>query len=141
MAEMVCCSCGRTFEIRPQSPKQKFCSITECQRERRRRWAKEKLRLDPEYRANQLAAQRAWHARNPDYWKTYRRRRRDPAPSTPSPVHGATGDASIFGMNAAAGLCWIEIRTAGSGGDMRTWRIELSLQSLPRRGNHERVQT
>jgi hypothetical protein len=27
---------------------------------------------DPDYAENQLRAQRAWLARNPDYWKTYR---------------------------------------------------------------------
>lgn len=141
MAEMVCVSCGRNFAVRPQSPKQKFCSMAACQRERRRRWAKDKLRSDPDYRANQLAAQRAWHSRNPGYWKAYRGRSAPPAQKSPSPARGATSDASVFGVDIAAGLCWIEIYTAGSDGGSRAWRIELSLKVLPNDCNHERVQT
>ena len=58
MTELVCASCARDFTVRPQTPRQTFCPAPECQRERRRRWAKAKLTADPDYRANQLAAQR-----------------------------------------------------------------------------------
>lgn len=70
MTQMVCASCGKVFSVRSQSPRQTYCSALECQRERRRRWNKGKLKADADYRANQLAAQRAWHVRNPDYWQT-----------------------------------------------------------------------
>jgi hypothetical protein len=59
MAQMACASCGREFTVRPQSPKQTYCSAPECQHERRRRWNRTKLKADPDYRANQRAAERA----------------------------------------------------------------------------------
>lgn len=129
MPNVVCISCGWSFSLRPQSPRQKYCSKAECQRERRRLWAKEKLRSDPDYRANQLAAQRAWHARNPDYWKAYRSRNEEPPTRDRASEQSATSDASIFGIDAASGLCWIEIYTRTQGVATRTWRIELSLRS------------
>lgn len=141
MAEAVCISCGRSFNVRPQSPTQKFCSAATCQRERRRRWAKEKLHSDPDYRANQLAAQRAWHARNPDYWKSYRGRRVGTTQQAASTSKCATSDASFFGVDVAAGLCWVEIHTAGGDGRSRIWRIELSLKPSPGTCNHEPLQT
>jgi hypothetical protein len=39
---------------------------------RRRRWQREKLNRDPDYRANQAAAQQRWRSRHPDYWRDYR---------------------------------------------------------------------
>jgi hypothetical protein len=43
-----------------------------CQRERRRRWHRNKLRSDDDYRANQVQAQQAWAGRHSDYWREYR---------------------------------------------------------------------
>ena len=43
-----------------------------CQRERRRRWHRNKLRSDDDYRANQVQAQQAWAGRHGDYWREYR---------------------------------------------------------------------
>lgn len=34
----------------------------------------EKLSRDPDYRENQVAAQKAWRTRNGDYWRQYRKR-------------------------------------------------------------------
>ena len=67
-----CAGCSRTFEPRPQVPDQAYCSSPECQRARKRQWQKDKLRSDPDYQANQRAAQRAWSARNGDYWRGWR---------------------------------------------------------------------
>ncbi len=128
MAEMVCASCNRLFLLRPQSPTQTFCPDIDCQRERRRRWNKAKLASDPDYRANQLAAQQAWHARNPGYWQTYRRRQVPEAPSRRPEPSSANGDASFCGADSDAGLCWMEIRTPGLNGHSLTWRVELTLK-------------
>lgn len=43
-----------------------------CQRERRRRWHRNKLRSDDDYRANQVQAQQAWAGRHGEYWREYR---------------------------------------------------------------------
>lgn len=67
-----CAACGQWFHPRPQSPKQTYCPDAACQRERRRRWQAEKRQTDPAYRENQTQAQRAWAARHPDYWRSYR---------------------------------------------------------------------
>jgi len=61
------------FTPRRNVPDQKYCSRPECQRERRRLWQRQKLKADPDYRANQAAAQRRWRERNPEYWRRYRR--------------------------------------------------------------------
>jgi hypothetical protein len=45
-----------------------------CRRLRRRNWQRDKLLLDPDYRANQAAAQKQWLQDHPDYWREYRER-------------------------------------------------------------------
>ena len=128
MAQTVCASCNQLFIVRPQSPMQSYCSETECQRKRRQLWNKRKLHEDPDYRANQRAAQQAWHARNPDYWQTYRGRKTSNVPiGSPRPTH-ATSDASSCGADAAAGMCWIEIHAPGTDGLPKTWRVELTVK-------------
>ena len=68
-----CAACDDLLTPRRNVPNQKYCSKPECQRERRRRWQRQKLKEDPDYRANQAAAQRRWRERHPDYWRRYRR--------------------------------------------------------------------
>ena len=72
MGRKRCAACGDGFTQRRNVPSQLYCSKSECQRERRRRWQQEKLRQDPDYRANQAAAQRRWRERHPEYWRKYR---------------------------------------------------------------------
>jgi len=67
-----CTACGEGFTPCRHVPDQQYCSKPQCQRERRRRWQREKLRRDSDYRANQTAAQRHWRERHPDYWRKYR---------------------------------------------------------------------
>ncbi|MGN8134605.1 hypothetical protein ACTJLC_07745 [Paraburkholderia sp. 22099] len=67
-----CIACGVLFNPRSQIPHQRYCSATACQRERRRRWQRERLRSDPDYRDNQARAQQTWRSRHPDYWRQYR---------------------------------------------------------------------
>jgi hypothetical protein len=61
-------------------PNQAFCSTPDCQRARKRQWHQARLLGDPDYRENQLAAQRSWQARNPGYWRQYRGKHAQPAP-------------------------------------------------------------
>lgn len=65
-----CCECW--FIPRANVPNQQYCSRRICQNARRQRWRKHKLSADPDYKADQYAAQRRWCEKNPDYWKRYR---------------------------------------------------------------------
>jgi hypothetical protein len=67
-----CAACGCLFTPRRNVPQQRYCSKRSCQRTRRRRWQRHKLKADADYRANQAAAQRHWCERHPDYWRRYR---------------------------------------------------------------------
>lgn len=68
-----CAACGQHFTPFPQVPDQTYCSEPECQRERRRRWQREKQRTDPDYRDNQGRSQKRWAQEHPDYWQQYRK--------------------------------------------------------------------
>jgi len=72
MCRKRCAACNELFTPRRNVPDQAFCSKPACQRERRRGWQREKLKQDPDYRANQAAAQKRWRERNPEYWHHYR---------------------------------------------------------------------
>ena len=74
MAKRRCAACGCLFEPRRNVPQQRYCSKRSCQRTRRRRWQRQKLKTDADYRANQAAAQRRWREDHPDYWRMYRQR-------------------------------------------------------------------
>jgi hypothetical protein len=74
MADRRCLSCGPKFRPCPQTPRQLYCSEAACQRERRRRWQREKQRSDADYRDNQRRAQRAWAAKHSGYWRDWRDR-------------------------------------------------------------------
>ena len=67
-----CAACGQHFNPLPQVPGQTYCSDPECQRDRRRRWQREKQRSDPDYRDNQVRSQKKWAQDHPDYWRRYR---------------------------------------------------------------------
>ena len=72
-----CAACGQAFRPRAQVSQQRYCGLAGCQRERRRRWQRSKLQDDPDYRANQVQAQRAWAGRHSEYWREYRATRPD----------------------------------------------------------------
>jgi hypothetical protein len=72
MAKRWCAACGCLFEPRRNVPQQRYCSKRACQRTRRRRWQRQKLKCDGDYRANQSAAQQRWRESHPDYWRRYR---------------------------------------------------------------------
>ncbi len=70
--EKSCLHCQKRFIPHPAVRDQRYCSNPQCQKARRRRWQKEKLAKDSDYRDNQDRAQRQWRSRNKDYWKRYR---------------------------------------------------------------------
>lgn len=72
-----CKHCHQSFSPRPQNPDQQYCSEPVCQRARKRIWQQQKLLADPDYQANQSAAQSCWQDKNPDYWSKYREKNAD----------------------------------------------------------------
>ncbi len=72
MQKLRCAHCNDPFTPAPQVPKQTYCSNPNCQKERRKQWQKNRLQSDPDYRANQSRAQKAWTEKNPDYWRELR---------------------------------------------------------------------
>ena len=66
--------CKKHFYPHPTVRDQRYCSKPRCQKTRKKKWQKEKLANDSDYRANQAEAQRQWRSRNKDYWKQYRKR-------------------------------------------------------------------
>lgn len=72
MRQIRCAACDDPLTAKKHVPHQRFCSKPACQRERRRRWQRQKLKDDADYRANQAAAQKRWRANNADYWRRYR---------------------------------------------------------------------
>lgn len=83
MKNLHCVSCGGRFTPIPQVPNQTYCSKINCQKERRQQWQRTKLKSDPDYRDNQSRAQKAWAAKNPDYWRQYRQGRLSDGNSIP----------------------------------------------------------
>jgi hypothetical protein len=70
-------ACSDPLPLNSRVPDQSYCSRTQCQRERRKFWQREKKLLDPAYRDAQAAAHKAWAERNVDYWHRYRERHPD----------------------------------------------------------------
>ncbi len=64
--------CGRLFDPDPRVKNQAYCGEKACQRARKRKWQKEKLAADPDYKANQRDCQSEWHRLHPRYYKDYR---------------------------------------------------------------------
>jgi len=69
------CACCRTHFTPSRNSHQRYCSAAACQRKRRCAYQKKRLQEDLDYRENQRAAERNWHKRHPDYWRSYRQGR------------------------------------------------------------------
>lgn len=72
MEERHCLACGKLFKPYPHVKRQSYCSKLECQKERKRRWHKQKMLDDPEYVEDRRVARRKWRDNNPDYYRKYR---------------------------------------------------------------------
>jgi hypothetical protein len=70
--ERRCEHCGEPFIPRKNVACQRYCSKAGCQKGRRNRWRKRKLRTDAEYRDNQHDAQKRWRESHKEYWGQYR---------------------------------------------------------------------
>jgi len=60
------------FSPNPRVKNQRYCDKEECQRVKKRRWQRQKLKDDPQYRKDQKESQQCWTEQNQDYWKRYR---------------------------------------------------------------------
>lgn len=74
MKEVICINCARSFTQSPRHKNQNYCKRQECQRAKKADWQRQKMRTDPEYRANQKLSNQKWRESNPGYWKRYRER-------------------------------------------------------------------
>lgn len=74
MAKRRCKSCKCLFYLTARNPCQKYCSKPDCQRSRKCKWQKEKMKKDEDYPLNQKNAQKRWRQNNPEYYKNYRRK-------------------------------------------------------------------
>jgi len=63
----------------PRQKQPRYCGQAVCQHARKAAWQREKMRNDPDYRANQKRCQQDWCRANSDYWKKYRRKRPEQA--------------------------------------------------------------
>jgi hypothetical protein len=139
MPKLQCLNCGNGFKPLPQVPNQSYCSKTNCQKERRRHWQKNKLQSDPDYRENQSRAQKAWTKKNPDYWRSYRQGKPDYA----DPRKSKRESASIEPRNTSVkmdsntvkkilrntlndGVFRLKVLAEPDGVKMDVWIVELS---------------
>lgn len=72
MSKINCCNCGNSFVPSPRHKNQIYCMAEKCRKAKKAEWQRQKLKADPEYRANQKFSNKKWLAENPDYWKKYR---------------------------------------------------------------------
>jgi hypothetical protein len=75
MSQKIRCAnptCRRLFLPNPHVHNHQYCNRKDCQRVRKRRWQRQKMKNDPEYRDNQRDAQQCWMEQNRDYWRRYR---------------------------------------------------------------------
>jgi len=79
----ICSCCHRKMLANPRIKEQRFCGEVVCQRERKRRWQQAKMLSDPDYRANQQDAYRAWCEQNPEYWRQRRQSKENALPHSP----------------------------------------------------------
>jgi hypothetical protein len=77
VGEVICPSCAEAFTRSPRHKNQTFCMKPQCRRARKASLQRNKMKTDPEYRADQKLSNRKWSASRPDYWREYRRRHED----------------------------------------------------------------
>lgn len=68
-----CAYCRCRYQKNPRVKNQTYCGKIACQRARKRRWQRQKLATDPDYRLNQRDCMLRWRQRHPGYWQKYRR--------------------------------------------------------------------
>jgi len=72
MKAIRCTHCHQFFVPNPRIKNQRYCSEKPCQRARKTLWQRQKLKTDPDYKANQKDCQKQWCENHPDYWRNWR---------------------------------------------------------------------
>ena len=65
-------SCRRLFLPDPRVKNHRYCDKEACQRIRKNRWQRQKMKDDSEYQMDQREGQECWVEQNHDYWRRYR---------------------------------------------------------------------
>lgn len=73
LSQIRCTHCGCLVPANTRCKNQEYCGKKECQRARKRKWQKQKMETDDDYRENQRDCQRQWREKHPDYWREYRK--------------------------------------------------------------------
>lgn len=66
------CRCCRVRFIPSRNEHQRYCSKSTCQKKRRSKYQKQKLKRDAEYKETHRSSQQKWRLKNPNYWSQYR---------------------------------------------------------------------
>ena len=75
MSQKIRCAnadCRRFFSPNPRVKNQQYCNKEQCQRVRKNRWQRQKMKNNPQYRKDQKEGQQCWIEQNQDYWQQYR---------------------------------------------------------------------
>ncbi|MCF8037263.1 MAG: hypothetical protein K9K62_10360 [Desulfobacteraceae bacterium] len=73
MSQMIRCKhCHRWVPANPRIKDQQYCGRKKCQRARKTEWQRSRLKVDPQYKANQDEARAKWRRKNSGYSKQYR---------------------------------------------------------------------
>ena len=72
MSQDICEHCKLPFKRYRNREDQRYCGKPDCQKARKARWQREKMKKDPQYKADQKQAQKDWCQKTPGYWKRYR---------------------------------------------------------------------
>ena len=74
MSTIVCAHCQETVPANPRIKNQEYCGKPACQRARKTAWERQKIKMDPDYRANRKESQKTWIDKHPEYYKVYRKK-------------------------------------------------------------------
>jgi hypothetical protein len=78
--KFICTCCNELVDCNIRlKGQQEYCGKPKCQRERKRRWQRHKMKTDPVYRKRQHQCQQKWRANRPlhQYQKLYREQHPD----------------------------------------------------------------
>ena len=72
--EFICIYCKKRKKANPRlKSRQLYCDDRRCQRARKAKWKRERLQVDPLFKANHSKECVDWRRRNRRYWSRYRR--------------------------------------------------------------------
>ncbi len=121
----LCKCCRKRFTIK-RNPQQVYCAAKRCQHHRKMAWRHIKMHDDPDYRANQNAANKHWRSKHTDYWRQYRARHPEYVESNRraqrvrdgtahvNASHLAKSDALNSEILMAPGTYWLTLNTEES---------------------------